>query len=110
MAGITVMAGRSELWVWMVRPDVRGFHPLFAILTVGYGISRHKPRSLPIKHEIHLAKGSTGVLNEEIVRFQSLDQLKNMGVGIITELSIIGFWHQFLSDLLPVMEYRCYGI
>ena len=110
MAGIAVMAGRSELRIRVVRPDIGRFHPLFAILTVGYGISCHKPGSLPIQHEIHLAKGSTGILDEEISGFQFLDQLKDMVVRIIAESGIISLWHQLLSDLLPVMEYRCYGI
>lgn len=83
MAWVAVLAGRFELGIRMVCPDVCGFHSCFAVMAVGDGIAR---KTL---HEVHLPHTAAGIFDKPISWGNFLDEVYNVGIDGVALFGVV---------------------
>src|SRR5699024_242547 len=65
---VAVLAHRTEVRRWMIRPYVRGLHAIIAILAIGNGVSRN------ILHKSHFSHTAARIFDKEVCRIKLSDK------------------------------------
>ena len=103
MACIPIVAHGEESRIWVVRPDVCGFHAGVTIHAVGDRVPRQA------FHPLHLPHATPGILDEIKLRLKLFDEFQHMPVHPVTELCV--FTHRFEASrhriFFPVVADRC---
>lgn len=83
MAAISVMAGRFELGVRMVSPNICGFHTSIPILAIGHRVAWQA------SHKGHLPKSPARVFDKVELWPQFPDEREDVGIHFVTKLCIV---------------------
>ena len=90
MARVSILTMRQEVRIGVVCPNIRRLHTSLIqrfvqfIFTVGNGVTRQA------LHPRHFSHSTTRVLDEPIGRVQLPNEVEDVLIGIVAELSVIG--------------------